>query len=463
MPAHRWTGAALAIAAAWFPTLTHAQQAGAANGPLYRALGSPEGWTITGSVRARGEGIDGQFRPALNDSDAALMLQTTLFAQYQTGGLRVGGELFDSRSYFQKHRTSVSTTEVNAVELGQAYVAYDFGSALGGTAAVLTGGRQTLNDGSRRLIARNQYRNTINSFTGVRFDWQDAAKDQIRLFWLLPHTRLPNGADGIRDNDVRWDHEGTDLQFWGGSATIGRALGGSFEFYAYKLDEHDTRRFATRDRHIWTTGARLYRAPAAKRWDWDAEADYQFGHAHGTTAASDVRVQTVAAYFVHAELGYTLPLAWKPRLAAKYDLASGDGRDPTRYTRFDTLFGARRFDYGPTSLYGPVQRANLNAPAVQLDVQPDKRLDAFVAWRPLWLQNRQDSFAATSVRDARGLSGRFAGNQIEGRVRYWLVPKLLRLDTGAAFLLKGRFLRDAPNAPDTGDTRYGYSALELSF
>lgn len=458
------SAAALAAAAALLaPAAASAQQQGATNGILHHALGASDDWTITGSFRVRGEGIDDQFRPALNTSDAALLLQTTLFAQYRTGGLRVGGELIDSRTYFEKRRTSVSTTEVDAVELGQAYLAYDFGSGLGGTSAVLTGGRQIFNDGSRRLIARNQFRNTINAFTGVRLDWQDAAKNQVRLFWLLPHNRLPSDADGIRDNDVEWDHEGTDLRFWGGSATLGQAFGGTFEVYGYKLEEDDTRRFATRNRHIWTTGARLFRAPHASAWDWDVEGDYQFGHARGSTAATDLRRQDVRAYFVHGELGYTLSASWHPRLAVKYDLASGDGRDPNRYTRFDTLFGARRFDYGPTSLYGAVQRANLNSPAVQFDTQPGKRADTLIAWRPLWLENRFDSFANTGVRDARGASGKFAGHQIEGRVRYWLVPKLLRLDTGAAVLLKSRFLRDAPNAPATGDTTYGYASLEVSF
>lgn len=449
----------LALAA---PMAARAQNAGAANGLLYKALGSPDDWTITGSVRARAEGIDNQFRPALNHDDAALLLQSTLFAEYHPGALRIGGEVIDARSYFQRRRTSVSTTEVNALELSQAYLAYDLGSILGGKSAVLTAGRQTINEGSRRLIARQAFRNSTNAFTGIRFDWQDKQADKLRLFWLMPHTRLPNDADGIRDNDVEWDHEGTDLQLWGGSFTMSHAFGGTFQVYGYKLDEHDTPRFLTRNRRIVTSGARLYRAPKAKAWDWDIEAAYQFGHARGTTAASDLRDQSVSAYFAHVEAGHSFASRWSPRVAAKFDIASGDGPNRDSYTRFDTLFGARRFDFGPTSLFGAVQRANLIAPGLQLEVQPSKRLDAFIGWRALWLQNRTDSFAATGVRDATGRSGRFAGDQVEGRVRYWLKPKLVRLDTGAAVLAKGHFLRDAPNAPATGSTLYGYASIEFT-
>src|SRR3546814_4795320 len=57
------------------------------------------------------------------------------------------------------------------------------------------------------------------------------------------------------------------------------------------------------------------------------------------------------------------------------------------------------------------------------------------------------------------LSGKFAGHQIEARARYWLVPKLLRLDVGGAVLINGRFLKDAPNANGYGDVKYGYDDI----
>jgi hypothetical protein len=84
-------------------------------------------------------------------------------------------------------------------------------------------------------------------------------------------------------------------------------------------------------------------------------------------------------------------------------------------------------------------------------------------YRALWLDSATDAFGASGVRDPNGQSGRFAGQQIEGRVRYWLMPKIAQLDVGGAVLFKGRFLRDAPNAPPTGDTYYGYVGLNLSF
>ena len=58
------------------------------------------------------------------------------------------------------------------------------------------------------------------------------------------------------------------------------------------------------------------------------------------------------------------------------------------------------------------------------------------------------------MRDPGGASGRFAGTQLEGRLRYWLVPGKLRAEANGVWLDKARFLRQAPNAPPTGDERY---------
>ena len=437
---------------------------------LYEVLGKPDNWKISGTIRPRIEGLTGQFRPAPTPNNNELFtLQTTLFAEYDTGPVRFGGEIFDSRAYFQRRNSnSIATTEVNALELGQIYAGFDLEDFAGaGTISTLTAGRFTQNIGSRRLVARNQFRNTINSFTGVAFDWQNAEKDKLRLFYTLPQYRLPDDRLGILDNGIVWDQESFDLQFFGGSYTKAGVFGGSFEIYGYGLLESDTGSqlagIQTRDRRLFTPGMRLYRAPKPATFDYDVEAIYQTGTARNTTAVTDRTDLPVSAYFVHGEVGYTFDAMWTPRLAAQYDHASGDSRNRTSYTRFDTLFGARRFEYGPTSLYGPVQRANLISPSIRLEVVPDPRWDAFIAYRGLWLDDPTDSFAATNIRDVNGRSGTFAGQQIEGRARYWLIPKVLRVDTGAAYLIKGDFLKNAPNAPDTDNTAYGYLDMTLLF
>jgi len=429
---------------------------------LYEALGKPQGWKISGTVRPRYEALGGQFRPSpAPASNDLFSLQTTLFAEYDTGPVRIGGELFDSRAYFQRRGSnSIATTEVNALELGQAYLGFDLGDAVGaGTVSTVTAGRFTQNVGSRRLIARNQFRNTINAFTGITYDWRNAEKDALNLFYTLPHTREPFDRPGLLSNSVEWDHEGLDTQLFGGIVTKTGVLGGILEAYGFGLLERDSgsqlEGIQTRDRRLFTPGFRLFRAPKVGQFDHEFEAIYQTGTARNSTAVTDVTDVPVSAYFVHAEAGYTFNAPWAPRISFEYDHASGDDRNPNRNTRFDTLYGARRFDYGPTSLFGAVQRANLISPGIRLEFVPSADLDVFVSYRGLWLESATDSFAATGIRDRTGQSGTYAGQQIEGRVRHWLVPGSILVDVGVAYLLKGDVLRNAPNAPRTGDTVYG--------
>lgn len=169
-----------------------------------------------------------------------------------------------------------------------------------------------------------------------------------------------------------------------------------------------------------------------------------------------------ASWFAHIEAGFTFRHPWSPHISVEFDYASGDGRG-ARFGRFDTLFGMRRSDLAPAGLYNAVGRANLISPGLRLELTPSKRLDGFAAYHPLWLASRTDSFSTTGVRDAAGNSGRFAGHQLEGRIRYWLVPKRLRLEWNSLFLAKGRFLRDAPNAPAGGDTIYNSFNATVNF
>ena len=44
-----------------------------------------------------------------------------------------------------------------------------------------------------------------------------------------------------------------------------------------------------------------------------------------------------------------------------------------------------------------MQRANLISPSIRAEITPSKVWDAFVAYRPLWLESATDTFAATGT------------------------------------------------------------------
>ncbi|RYF95571.1 MAG: hypothetical protein EON95_01015 [Caulobacteraceae bacterium] len=419
-----------------------------------KALDAPEGLTVSGSVRLRYEVIDGQPRPGFNDRDDLINLRTTLFGEYRKGPIRLGAELYDSRVWEDDAGAPVGTNEVNTLELVQAYVAADFDSpfAARGKASVQAG-RFTLNLGSRRLVAADDYRNTTNGYTGLRVDAALPAGAKATGIWVMPQVRLPDDAPSLRDSQVEWDRESDDLVLWGGLVSRPRTVGDAMlEASYFHLEERDAAGRPTRDRALDTFGLRVIRDPAPGKLDYEIEVIGQTGQISASTSQTAATLD-VEAGFLHADVGYSFNTAWKPRLSFEVDYASGDDGD-VRYGRFDTLFGMRRADLAPAGLYNAVGRANIATPGVRLEITPDPRLDALVAYRGLWLASASDSFSTTGVRDATGDSGRYAGQQVEGRVRYWLVPDALRGEVSAVLLDKAGVLDDATNAPRNGDAAY---------
>ena len=63
-------------------------------------------------------------------------------------------------------------------------------------------GRLTMDLGSRRLVARNRFRNNTNAFTGVDWKWQSELGWDFRAFYVLPVQRLPSERERLFDNDV---------------------------------------------------------------------------------------------------------------------------------------------------------------------------------------------------------------------------------------------------------------------
>lgn len=425
------------------------------------------GFKLSGSSRLRFEAIDGQARTGFDSADTLVNLRTQLLARYEGETIDLIAELYDSRVWGADPGTPVTTGEVNTFELVQAYLKADLGGLAGhGTAAAIQLGRFTLNLGSRRLVAADDYRNTTSGYTGLRADLAAPGSVKATLIYTLPQVRLPDDPTALRDGKVEFDRESFDQVLWGGLA--GKPIGSLApaspivgEVGYFHFGERDSQGRPTRDRSLESVSLRVYAEPRPGRFDFEIEGIYQWGGISASLAPSAARLG-VSASFVHAEVGYSLPGPAKPRLSLEFDRASGDGPGPS-YGRFDTLFGMRRGELAPAGLYNAVGRANIVSPAVRLELAPSKRFDAFIAYRPLWLASRYDAFSTTGVRDAAGLSGNFAGHQVESRLRYWLKPDRLRFDVNGVFLAKGQFLLEAPNAPPSKTTRYVSFDLTAGF
>lgn len=429
---------------------------------LQSLLGSPSKVTVSGSVRLRYETLTGQPRVNLPPTDEQIALRTTLAVEYKAApNFRIGAEMFDSRAWLGKPGSSVSANDVNTLELVQGYVAVDLAPSKG-TSLTLEAGRFVLNLGSRRLIAADDYRNTTNGYTGLRADLKTRDGTAATLIYTLPQIRKPDDQASVLANRYGLDKESFDLRLWGGLVWRPKTVfGATAEASYFRLQERDSPSRATRDRNLHTVAARLIREPKAGTPDFEIEGAWQLGDV-SETARAGARKLDVDAWFIHADAGYLFPGPARLRLSVEYDYASGDGPGGS-YGRFDTLFGMRRADFSPAGVLAAIGRTNIESPGVRAEMAPGKRFDAFLTYHPLWLAEKTDSFATTGVRDAGGKAGSFAGHQVEGRMRYWIVSGFLRGEINAFWLAKGRFLRFAPNGPATGNTTYISSALIASF
>ena len=427
------------------------------------AQAGKEALDLSGSVRLRYETIEGQLRPGFNRDDDLFNIRTTLRAAYAPGPLHVVGEIYDSRVDGENARTPVGTSEVNTLELVQAYVGADLPDALGaGSKLTVDAGRMLLNIASRRLVAADDYRNTINSYTGVRAEFSTLAGWRGTLIYVLPQTRLPDDLPSLRRGDIHFDRESFDTVIWGGTVSRAKTLGSiAAEASYYHFGEDDAPGRPTRNRSLDTYGGRLFRDPKPGSWDIEVESFRQTGSLRASTAANAAQLG-VRAWFLHADSGYTFTGGWKPRLSIDFDLASGD-RPGHHFGRFDTLYGMRGADFSPSGIFASIGRANIVSPGVRIEATPSKRTEWFFSYRPMWLEAATDSFSTTGVRDATGASGSFAGHQYDGRLRYWIVPAALRFEVDGVLIANGRFLMDAPNGSPRHTAKYLSLNLTSSF
>ncbi len=431
---------------------------------LGEALGTPSWFEVNGSLQARYESLDRKLRTGQSGENHGFFSRLLLEMTARDTFLDVTAEMLDSRIFGEPDDASPTTGQVNTVELLQGYVAARFSDAFApGDKLRVQFGRHTMNVGSRRLAARNVYRNTINAFTGLNAQWKSSEGATARAFYVLPVNRLPgNGAqDQLRDGDVRFDEERTSVRFWGliGETPKG-PLGASLEGHIFGLDESDATDLATRDRDLTTVGARWLKRPEKEQLHWELESNYQFGESR-SSSGSNVDLDHEASMH-HVTFGYSWAGSLGLRVDGLFDWVSGDN-DPgdDGNERFDTLFGVPRPEYGPTGLFRPVTRANLISPGVRFSLRPADRWRVMALFRANYLESNRDAWTTTGIQDTQGTSGDHIGNLSEIRVRYEMIPKSSQLEFGVAYHSAGSFAKRASTGNAGRDALFGY--LQTTF
>jgi hypothetical protein len=346
----------------------------------------------------------------------------------------------------------------NALEPIQAFVAWRRGRS------TLRLGRVTQDFGKRRLVARARYRNTLHTFTGLDWLWSGDDGRSLRIFHWIPMRILPSDVEGLLDDEFELDRGTRDARFSGFFYQLPAFTGGHrLEAFAFDYDSLSRADPGNAVDHV-TFGTRAYRLPKAGEWNYEVETVLQRGESGGVVAGIARPDLDHDASFVHAEIGYAFDRPWQPNLLLQYDRATGD-KSPTDLAneRFNTLFGARRFDFGPTGVYGIAWRGNLESPGLRLTLRPHPRWQTMLAYRSFKLAAARDVWQAVGWRDVSGAAGRSIGRHIEGSFTWAAIPKRLDVEVGFAHLYAGRFPEQTAGAAFRGDPQSFYAVLTTVF
>jgi hypothetical protein len=368
---------------------------------------------------------------------------------------RFAVEFQDSRVY--NNRFPTTDQENNPYDLIQGYGELYFRHGLGeddrkqNRPIRFRVGRMAYETLDRRFIARNEWRNTTNTFEGFRLNLGQEANDWEIDLW---------GNQPVRRLQTRFDEANDHLWFFG---AIGhwRKWSDIITLQPYYMGQKQTAdpngHTATNrlDREIHMPALRGYGRIGNTGLDFDVNFSYQFGM-NGA--------QRQDAYGYTIELGQTFKHAWKPRLSGFYGYATGD-RDPNDdvNNRFDRFFGFAR----PWSADHYVIYENIKAPKAKFDFQPTQKFGVELGYSWFWLASSTDrlfdSFDGNiSVvkdpgfnRDRTGRSGDEVGSALETRLRYQLASRVSTI-VGYTHFTAGDFVKNVIAAhPDEIDQRSG--------
>jgi len=417
---------------------------------------------ISGSYRLRFEHLEDSFRPRTSGTDQMLLSLLLLSAKAEGEHFFGEVELQDSRAWLDDAGSPLGTDDVNTLEPLQAFVGWRQSSGENQSLAIKAG-RMTLDIAGRRQIGRSVFPNVKHGFTGLHGDWRSAAW-RVQAFAVMPLSKVPATLADMDDNRQAWDREYSGIRLTG--ASLSYAAPGALpdmDAFLFSFTEDDQRDLATRNRDFNVAGMRIVKPATPGQWLYEVELILQHGTARASTSPADVRDLEHRASLMYSRVGFQFEDPLDSRVYAVFEYATGDESPLDGYSnRFDPLYSPRQGDYGSTGIYGPLTRSNLVSPGLSWEYRANARVSGAVNYRAMWLAADRDSFADTGVRDSSGRTGDFAGQHIETRLVFSLFDGM-QLQLGGAWLGKGEFLDDAPNAPRNGDTVYWYSQMTYQF
>jgi hypothetical protein len=327
------------------------------------------------------------------DEDDLLLLRIRLGLGYRFGeGGRFQLELQDSRywlSDLERDAFSRSSPFYDNLDVRQAY--FEF-SRINGTPVGLRLGRQVIAFADNRLFGPGNWGN-------VGRYWWDAA----RLYLDTGPARIDVlygkrvVSEQTRINQQHFDYDMRSLYLKMKKLPVRLDL-----FYVGRRDDAGD---DGEPRRIHTAGVHINRH-AGGRWDYGGTLALQFG-----TLGED----RIRAHGGNARVGHTFAGRRKPRIAAEYSFASGDG-DPLdgSHETWDGVFGSCGCLYGRMNLFS---WKNMRDHQITFGIRPLRRLHVWVDFHDFRLASSTDAWYWRNGKpirqDVTGASGSEVGREVD--------------------------------------------------
>lgn len=338
----------------------------------------------------------------------------------QKGAFALDAELVDSRIFKASEITPLGTDDINTTEPTQLSISwksqiYDSNKTSKLPELSLKAGRFTMDIGSRRLVARNRFRNTLNTFDGLKVDYRNG-EFSTSFFYTFPVSRLPERYTEESTSEFELDKSSTDQRFYGVFSEVETARG-SLAFYAFRD------RFTSTDTDSQTspkpntqrnTFGHLARLSLTKNITLDYEVAFQRGK---------LGFHTIKAGFIHTAVTTFLD---NLNIQFFFDKATGDDPTTDTYEGFSTLYGARRFEFGPTGIFGLFARDNMSSPGISTQIAINEYTELQLKYRYFTIHKSGNSgrLDGSSLADHD-----FLGTLAELRLRIKVNPNL-RVEAG---------------------------------
>lgn len=302
-------------------------------------------------------------------------------------------------------------------------------------------GRQELIYGAQRLVSPNDWGNVRRTFEGAKASIY-FPDDALDVFLVRP----------VIINKTRFN-SGDDHTAFGGIYNVTEFprmfpnMQAKLDTYLFWLGQSASTTTAVAvPSDTFTLGVRPHANPAP--WDFDVEADWQFGRDNG---------RAIGAWGVAGELGYTFAnVKFEPNASIGLDIASGSP-DPAH--RFNQLFPPLYLYLGHAYLLGRENIIDLHEQGL-FNLRDDLTMTLAYHW--FWRQNNDDAIyevGGAVQRPTDGSNARTIGSELDLAFN-WQIQQHLSAYAGYAHFFSGPFIRQTGPG---GDVDFIYAAMTFTF